>query len=119
MVVRPELERGLDLGRGDGAGEREHAELLAALDDRAAQAGRDDVAGAGGDGQVDLGDREHGAGPDEDVPAARHHPDRLLGGGGAEGDLGDGQAAGDQGAGQRVGVGRVVEHDHRHQARGS
>ena len=79
-VRQPELERGLDLGGGDGAGQREDAVLLAALDDGAAEAGGDDVGRAGGDGLVDLRDGQDGAGADEDVAAGRHGADRVLGG---------------------------------------
>ena len=90
--------------------------LLAALDDRAAGAGRDDVGRARGHRVVDLLRGEHRARTDEDVAPRGDGADRVGRGRGPERDLGDGEPAVDEGLRQRVGVGGVVDHDDGDQA---
>lgn len=110
-----ELERGHDLGRGDGTWQGEHAVLTAALDDGGRKTWRDHELGTGGHCLVDLRHGEYGACADEDVAAGGHRADRVLRGGGAEGHLRDPQAAGDERTGQPVGVGGIIEHHHRNE----
>ena len=113
----PEGHGLLHLAAGGGAGEHERALVEAVLHGIGVEAGGDDELGTGGQRAVKALTAGDGARADDHIGhLGGDGTDRLLGGGGAEGDLGGVQAARDQGPGEGHGLLGIVNGDDRHNA---